>query len=74
MVVDRARGTIEHCTVKDLPTFLRPGDLVVANDSRVIPARLRARKASGGEVELLFTARHARHDGRSAREELEAVA
>ena len=37
----------------DLPTLLRPGDLLVFNDSKVIPARLRALKDTGGEVEIL---------------------
>jgi S-adenosylmethionine:tRNA ribosyltransferase-isomerase len=54
MVVDRRRRTIEHREVKDLPRLLHPHDLLIANDSRVIPARLRARKASGGMVELLL--------------------
>lgn len=43
-----------HARFRDLPRFLQPGDVVVVNDSRVIPARLRARKESGGAVELLF--------------------
>jgi S-adenosylmethionine:tRNA ribosyltransferase-isomerase len=46
---------LEHRTVLDLPTLLRPGDLLVANDARVIPARLRGRKSgTGGQVELLL--------------------
>jgi len=40
MVIDRARGTIEHRRVRDLPDLLKQGDLAVMNDSRVIPARL----------------------------------
>lgn len=39
--------------VRDLPGWLRPGDLLVANDSRVVPARLRAARDTGGRVELL---------------------
>lgn len=39
---------------RDLPQLLRPGDLLVANDSRVVPARLYGRKASGGQVEVLL--------------------
>jgi len=55
MVVDRASGRIAHETVKALPGHLRQGDLLVVNDSRVIPARLFARKtATGGRVELLL--------------------
>ena len=41
-------------TVSDLPRLLRPGDLLVVNDTRVLPARLHARRASGGAVELLL--------------------
>lgn len=39
--------------VRDLPTLLEPGDLLIFNDTRVIPARLHGQKASGGRVELL---------------------
>jgi S-adenosylmethionine:tRNA ribosyltransferase-isomerase len=59
LVLDRAGNTIEHCCFRDLPTILRPGDLLVANRSRVIPARLLARKETGGKVELLLTRSHA---------------
>jgi S-adenosylmethionine:tRNA ribosyltransferase-isomerase len=44
----------EHARVRDLPRFLRPGDLLVVNDTRVLAARLFARRASGGQVELFF--------------------
>jgi len=54
MVLDAAAGTIEHRTFRDLPLFLRPGDALVLNDTKVLPARLKARKPTGGEVELLF--------------------
>ncbi|MBN1179016.1 MAG: tRNA preQ1(34) S-adenosylmethionine ribosyltransferase-isomerase QueA [Anaerolineae bacterium] len=54
MVLDRAGGTLSHHHFRDLPGFLRPGDLLVHNDSRVIPARLFARKPTGGHVELLL--------------------
>lgn len=40
--------------ITDLPALLQPGDLLVFNDTRVVPARLKARKQSGGAVELLF--------------------
>jgi S-adenosylmethionine:tRNA ribosyltransferase-isomerase len=43
-----------HLTVADLPAVLEPGDLLVVNESRVIPARLKLRKATGGAVELLL--------------------
>lgn len=55
LVVDRATATLHHSAIGDLPTWLAPGDLIVANNSRVIPARLMARKAdTGGRVELLM--------------------
>lgn len=57
MVVDRATGRIDHRHFRDLPDWLQPGDLLVANDSRVIPARIRARKPSGGKVEILLLRR-----------------
>ena len=54
MVVDAAAGTIEHRTFRDLPLLLRPGDALVLNETKVLPARLKARKPTGGGVELLF--------------------
>ncbi len=54
LVLDRASGRVVHRHFRDLGSFLRPGDLLVGNDSRVIPARLRGRKATGGEVELFL--------------------
>jgi S-adenosylmethionine:tRNA ribosyltransferase-isomerase len=58
LVVDAA-GEARHRGIADLPALLRPGDLVVVNDARVIPARLFARRAPGGaRVELLLVERH----------------
>ncbi|MFT4569911.1 MAG: S-adenosylmethionine:tRNA ribosyltransferase-isomerase [Hyphomicrobiaceae bacterium] len=54
MVVDRARDTIEHHTFRDLPEYLPEHALLVANDSAVFPARLFARRPTGGKVELLI--------------------
>ncbi|MBI4287344.1 MAG: tRNA preQ1(34) S-adenosylmethionine ribosyltransferase-isomerase QueA [Chloroflexi bacterium] len=55
MVLDRASGAIEHRHFYDIPGYLRPGDVLVLNDSRVIPARLRGRRSdTGGGVELLL--------------------
>ncbi|RMD78718.1 MAG: tRNA preQ1(34) S-adenosylmethionine ribosyltransferase-isomerase QueA, partial [Gammaproteobacteria bacterium] len=51
--LDAARGIVAEGLFRDLARWLRPGDLLVLNDTRVIPARLRGRKASGGRVELL---------------------
>lgn len=50
-----------HRTVAELPTLVRPGDVVVVNDTRVMPARIRLRKATGGAVEVLLLER--RGDG-----------
>ncbi len=54
MVVDAARPEITHHVFRDLPNFLRPSDALVLNETKVLPARLKARKPTGGEVELLF--------------------
>lgn len=55
MVLDRAAGTIAHRVVRDLPELLRPGDLLVVNDTRVMAARLFGRRAdTGGAVEVLL--------------------
>jgi len=55
MVVNRATGTLAHHTVRDLPSFLAAGDLLVLNDTRVIPARIYGHKeGTGGRVELLL--------------------
>lgn len=55
LVMDRHSGELAHAVFRDLGRFLRPGDLLVANETRVLPARLRGIKAdSGGKVELLL--------------------
>ena len=54
LVVDPVPGTWSHEKFTDLPEYLRPGDLLVANDTRVRPCRFYSRKATGGQVELLF--------------------
>ena len=48
MVLDRREGTIEHRTVADLPDYFGPGDVLVANDTQVFPARLRGIKENTG--------------------------
>jgi len=58
LVLDRAGGPPAHSTVGDLAGFLRAGDLVVVNDTRVFPARLNGRRdPSGGAVECLLLGR-----------------
>jgi S-adenosylmethionine:tRNA ribosyltransferase-isomerase len=54
LVLDRRTGQIEHSRFYKLRRHLREGDLLVLNDTRVVPARLIVRKESGGEVELLM--------------------
>ncbi|WP_129139278.1 tRNA preQ1(34) S-adenosylmethionine ribosyltransferase-isomerase QueA [Modicisalibacter coralii] len=54
LCVDGASGELAHRRFPDLLTLLDPGDLVVFNDTRVIPARLHGQKASGGRVEMLL--------------------
>ena len=55
MVLDRAAKTIAHRHVRDLPEFLDPGDLLVLNDTRVLPARLNGKWSdTGGGVEILL--------------------
>ena len=55
LLVDRGPLEVpEHRHVRDLPGLLRPGDVVVVNDSRVIPARLHLRRQTGGAVEVLL--------------------
>ncbi len=55
MVVPRHGDGVLHHRFSDLPELLRPGDLLVVNDTRVVPARLRGHKESGGQVELLLS-------------------
>jgi len=54
LVLDRASGTRTHSHVRELPRWLRPGDELVVNATRVLPARLRGRKDSGGAAEALI--------------------
>lgn len=54
LVLDREAGAIAHDVFRNLGAYLRPGDLLVMNDSRVRPARVWATKPSGGRLELLI--------------------
>ncbi len=54
LTVYRQEGSLSHHKFSDLPELLRPGDLLVANNTRVLPARLEARRSSGGRVSLLL--------------------
>ena len=55
LLVDRGPSeTVEHHRVADLPALLLPGDLVIVNDTRVLPARLPVRRSTGGAAEVLL--------------------
>lgn len=54
MVLPLPSGRIGHRTFRDLPGLLRPGDLLVSNNTRVLPARLIGRKRTGGRCEMLL--------------------
>jgi S-adenosylmethionine:tRNA ribosyltransferase-isomerase len=54
LVLDATKAALRDRTMSDLPGLLDPGDLLVFNDTRVLPARLLGHKPSGGRVELLL--------------------
>ena len=54
LVYDRDNAACRECRFSDIAELLHPGDLLVANDTRVLPARLQARKPSGGAVEIML--------------------
>jgi len=56
LVLDRASGAIEHKLFRDVVDYLAPGDLLVVNDTKVVPARLVGHRGTGGRVELLLIA------------------
>jgi S-adenosylmethionine:tRNA ribosyltransferase-isomerase len=57
LVLNREKDTLEHATFWDIGNYLKSGDLLVINQTRVIPARLYAHKATGGKVEILLLRR-----------------
>ncbi|MBW4056713.1 MAG: tRNA preQ1(34) S-adenosylmethionine ribosyltransferase-isomerase QueA [Proteobacteria bacterium] len=57
MLLDRSAGCVTEDIFKNLQVYLRPGDLLVMNDTRVIPARLFGRKPTGGRVEIFLLRR-----------------
>lgn len=63
LLVDQGSADPLHRHVRDLAEFLRPGDLLVVNDSKVIPARLRLHRGSGGAAEVLLLEPVAGSDG-----------
>lgn len=54
MQIDKSTGETGHLRFYDLPKLIRPGDCLVLNDSRVLPARLFGKRASGGAVEVVL--------------------
>jgi S-adenosylmethionine:tRNA ribosyltransferase-isomerase len=54
LLVDRGSAAPEHLHVRDLPSLLTEGDLLVVNDTKVIPARLRLHRTTGGAAEVLL--------------------
>jgi S-adenosylmethionine:tRNA ribosyltransferase-isomerase len=75
LILHRTSGNVEHCQFRDLPGYFRAGDVLVLNQSRVIPARLRGTNArTGGKFEILLVEENATNDwwvmlrpGKSAR-------
>ena len=54
MILSRKDGTIEHRNFSDLTEYLKPGDILILNNTKVIPARLFGKKTTGGAVEVLL--------------------
>jgi len=54
LALERATGAVAHHRFSELPDLLRPGDVLVTNRSRVLPARLLGRRARGGKAEILL--------------------
>lgn len=54
MVLDRKEKTIEHKVFKDIIEYLKPGDVLVRNNTKVIPARIYGKKDTGANVEFLL--------------------
>lgn len=57
MVLNRQTGQLEHRIFREIGDYLNPGDLLIVNQTRVIPARLPARKETGGKAEILLLRR-----------------
>ena len=66
LVLDRRSKAIRHAHFYDLPDFLRAGDVLVLNSTRVFPARLRGKKKTGGKVEVLLIESFARSKSANA--------
>ena len=60
--VSATQVDLSDCMVRDLPELLAPDDLLVFNNTRVLPARLFGQKASGGRVEILIERLKSAHE------------
>ena len=58
LVVERKSGSIKHYIFRDLGDFLKPNDLLVLNDTKVLPCRLKGKRATGGKVEIFLLKRN----------------
>ncbi len=54
LLLDRAVSALEHAHFRDLPRFLKPGDCLVVNRTKVMPCRLLGKKSTGGKADLLL--------------------
>lgn len=63
LMLEGESGAVEDLLFADLPTLLKPGDLLVFNDTKVIPARVFGHKASGGKIEILIERLQDSHHG-----------
>lgn len=59
LVLDRRSGCIRHQVFRDIEQYLVSGDVLVLNDVRVVPARIRARRSTGGQIEVMILDGHA---------------
>ncbi len=73
LVLYKNTGTIEHRIFKDIVEYLNPGDLLVLNNTKVLPARLIGRKETGGKVEALVLGIGHRAESIEQRDEYEAL-
>jgi len=54
LVVERKRESIQHCIFKDVAKYFKKSDLLVLNDTKVLPSRIKGKRLSGGKVEILL--------------------
>lgn len=77
LVLDRNSGCIDHKRFHDIYNLINPGDLLVVNDTKVFPARLKGKKASGGKVEVFLLElprKHTETEGNKETETMRATA